>query len=211
MSKDRLHTLCYCTKPELSQRIKIVERTCLAKLNELKIRSHKSLRKTQTRTPRKEAKAEKGTPQPMDVDSTLNEADDQPEVVPSHAVESNSQLEAAPSHAVKFSSQQKEAPSHTAEPTSQQKPLSIQQKRPSTQQKNPTQQQKLPTVKASKPNLKKKAPEIDESVDSAPKKKIRTVSGIVSMINEQDYTTTKRFQEFCQWKSSMIDQLQRAS
>ncbi|KAK4516329.1 uncharacterized protein ATC70_011299 [Mucor velutinosus] len=207
LSKDRLHTLCFCTKPELSQCIKTVERTCLTKLNELKVRSRKSLRNTQTRTPKKEAKekkAETSTPQPMDIDHTSNEANNQQEAAPSPIVESRSSRKAVDDQKKAASIQQKS-------PIDQRKIPSVQQKSPSIQQKEASTQQKLPTVKASKPKPKRKESEMDASVDNVSKKKTRTVSGIVSMINEQDYTTSKKFLEFCQWKSTMIDQLQRAS
>ncbi|KAL9554654.1 hypothetical protein MBANPS3_002705 [Mucor bainieri] len=230
LSKERLHTLCFCTKPELSRCIKTVERTCLAKLNELKGRSRKSTRST--RTPRTEAKekkveknttqpmatrkAEKSTVQPMDIDDTTHETHSQQNVAHHHVVKPSSPQVATSNQQQATGSSpviQQKSPSVKHRPISiQQRPFSIiQQRPPSVQQKEPATPQKAPTVKASKPDPKGKRPQTDVSADSAPKKKIRTVSGIVSMINEQDYTTTKRYLEFCQWKSSMIDQLQRAS
>ena len=37
-----------------------------------------------------------------------------------------------------------------------------------------------------------------------PKSKIKPISGIVSMINQQDYKNTRRFAEYKQWKSNLI-------
>lgn len=42
------------------------------------------------------------------------------------------------------------------------------------------------------------------------KPKIKPVSGIVSMINHQDYLKTKRYAEFKKWKSDMIHDLSTA-
>ncbi|CAO0791288.1 unnamed protein product [Mucor circinelloides] len=211
LSKDRLRTLCFCTKSELSKCIKTIEITCLAKLYELKVKSRKSIHGKQRRTQGKEVKdkkAEKSTPQPMDVDG----ANDQKKVAPSDTMELNNQLDKTSQRQETAINQAKAASNRQREPSNRQKEPSSQQDIASSQQQKSVKQQKAPVVKASKPTTKRKGSEMDVGVEDAPKKKMtRPVSGIVSMINEQDYTTTKRYLDFCQWKSAMIDQLQRAN
>ncbi|CEP13962.1 hypothetical protein [Parasitella parasitica] len=122
LSKEKLHELCACTKTDLTKCIKIVEKTCAAKLGELKISTTKSTRNKRSRKQSEGDDEKDSDVEPMDIDG-----------------------------------------------------------------------------KNRNPDHKK----------AIPKKAAKPVSGIVSMINQQDYTTTKRFKEFSQWKSLMIDQLQQ--
>lgn len=177
----------------------------------MKVKSRKSIHGKQRRTQGKEVKdkkAEKSTPQPMDVDG----ANDQKKVAPSDTMELNNQLDKTSQRQETAINQAKAASNRQREPSNRQKEPSSQQDIASSQQQKSVKQQKAPVVKASKPTTKRKGSEMDVGVEDAPKKKMaRPVSGIVSMINEQDYTTTKRYLDFCQWKSAMIDQLQRAN
>lgn len=188
----------------------------------MKVKSRKSIHGKQSRTQGKEIKdkkAEKSTPQPMDVDGASNGAKDQKTVVHNDTVQLNNQLdktsqrqETAINQVKTAINQQREPSNRQREPSNRQKESSSQQDIASNQQQKSVKQQKVPVVKASKSATKRKESEMDVGVDDAPKKKMaRPVSGIVSMINEQDYTTTKRYLDFCQWRSAMIDQLQRAN
>lgn len=188
----------------------------------MKVKSRKSIHGKQSRTQGKEVKdkkAEKSTPQPMNVDGASNGAKDQKTVVHNDTVQLNNQLdktsqrqETAINQVKTAINQQREPSNRQREPSNRQKESSSQQDIASNQQQKSVKQQKAPVVKASKSTTKRKESEMDVGVDDAPKKKMaRPVSGIVSMINEQDYTTTKRYLDFCQWRSAMIDQLQRAN
>ncbi|KAI8644702.1 hypothetical protein BD408DRAFT_412767 [Parasitella parasitica] len=143
LNKDKLHELCACTQSDLNKCIKIVEKTCVGKLIELKITTTTSARSKRSRTQSK-GDAEKNS----DGDTSGKK-----------------------------------------------------KKTKKSDQKQASKQSK---------KSKKRKTSAGDSEPTAPKNAAKPVSGIVSMINQQDYTTTKRFKEFDQWRILMIDQLQQA-
>lgn len=151
MAKDKLHTLCACTKTDLNKCIKLVETTCAEYIIELKSKSTKSVRSRRTQKQNgkegdeEEEKKQEGSIEPMDVDVETKKSD-------------------------------------------------------KGQASNSTKKRKRGAATL-----------VSNAAIATPKLSAKPVSGIVSMINHQDYTKTKRFVDFKQWKSTMIDELQQAN
>lgn len=151
MAKDKLHTLCACTKADLNKCIKLVETTCAEYITKLKSKSTKPVRSRRTQKQNGEEedeegrKKKEGKAEPMDVDVGTKKSD-------------------------------------------------------KGQISNNTKKRKRGAATSA-----------SNAAVAAPKLAAKPVSGIVSMINHQDYTKTKRFADFKQWKSAMIDQLQQAN